>query len=207
MKLLGALAHSSKDPTRVIYAASWKRSPGWAAWHSLSFLNVLIPVTVNYLLEALRRCLAWPGLGLVAAFFLSLVAGLIKSFSHVLHVWGASSCLEPYCSIRCNRRGAGPQKILSTVFKLRLEHRYPLRSDQCALDVCKIRWKQRRNSGCGPAPTVCREVGLLDIRVTWEFLCCRLRVVLRTYGTLSFLYFLRSFNMGCDKSCCHLPLP
>lgn len=35
-------------------------------------------------LEALRRCLAWPGLAFGAAFSLSSVAGLVKSFPHVL---------------------------------------------------------------------------------------------------------------------------
>lgn len=79
MKWLGALAHSIEGLTRLMYAASWKRSPPWAAWHSLSFLDKLIPVIVNYLLEALRRCLAWPGLEL-AMFFLTSVAGLIQSF-------------------------------------------------------------------------------------------------------------------------------
>lgn len=46
---------------------------------------MLIHVVVNYLLEALRRCLAWPGLEFVATFFLSSVAGLVKSIPHMLY--------------------------------------------------------------------------------------------------------------------------
>jgi len=49
-------------------AANWKRFPAGALWHSLSFLNVLVPVAVSYLLEALRRCLARPCLEFVATF-------------------------------------------------------------------------------------------------------------------------------------------
>lgn len=66
-----------------------KRCPVWAAWHSLSFLNMPIPVIVNYLLEALRRCLTWPGREFVATFFLSAVAGLVKSLPHALHEPGS----------------------------------------------------------------------------------------------------------------------
>lgn len=94
----------------------------------------------------------------------SLVAGFIKRFPHGLNKPG--SLLLPQYSVRYDRRGAAPQQIPSTIFKLRPEHCCALRSDQYALNVCNISWKQSRNSGSGPAPTVFHEVGLLDIRVT-----------------------------------------
>lgn len=124
------------------------------AWGSKEVLGVALP-------------------GVCCHIFFSLVAGFIKRFPHGLNK--PRSLHLPQYRVRYDRRGAAPQQISSTIFKLRLEHCCALRSDQYALNVCNISWKQSRNSGSGPAPTVFHEVGLLDIRVTWDFLYFRLK--------------------------------